>query len=137
MKWYLTVLKKYADFKGRASRKEYWMFVLFNIVFSIAAFLLDRLLGLTSLIQGGEFGILTILYPLAVLIPALAVTVRRLHDVGKSGWMILIGLIPLIGSIWLLVLYLTDSIPGANRYGPNPKESVTQYKSNFRDAVVN
>jgi uncharacterized membrane protein YhaH (DUF805 family) len=120
MNWYLKVLKQYADFSGRARRKEYWMFALFNVIFIITAMILDNVLGLTI----GElpYGVFYFLYSLAVLIPGLAVYVRRLHDIGKSGWMILIALIPLIGPIWLLVLTLTDSNHGENQYGPNPKE---------------
>jgi uncharacterized membrane protein YhaH (DUF805 family) len=120
MNWYLKVLKQYADFSGRARRKEYWMFALFNAIFIITAMILDNVLGLTI----GElpYGVIYFLYSLAVLIPGLAVYVRRLHDIGKSGWMILIALIPLIGAIWLLVLTLTDSNHGENQYGPNPKE---------------
>ena len=116
MKWYLLVLKKYAVFSGRASRKEFWMFYLFNIIFAIVAGILDYILGTRGLFSS--------LYNLAVFIPELAVTVRRLHDVGKSGWMLLILLIPIIGVIWLLVLLVTDSNPGENKYGPNPKENV-------------
>jgi uncharacterized membrane protein YhaH (DUF805 family) len=120
MNWYLKVLKQYADFSGRARRKEYWMFALFNSIFTIIAMILDNVLGLTA----GElpYGVFYFLYSLAVLIPGLAVAVRRLHDVGKSGWMILISLIPIIGAIWLLVLMVTDSNPGENQYGLNPKE---------------
>ena len=122
MKWYLAVLKKYAVFSGRARRKEYWMFVLFNFIFLIVAVLLDNLLG-TNFGLGG-YGWIYLLYALAVLIPALAVLIRRLHDIGKSGWWIFISLIPLAGEIWVLVLLATDSKPGQNQYGPNPKESV-------------
>jgi uncharacterized membrane protein YhaH (DUF805 family) len=120
MNWYLKVLKQYADFNGRARRKEYWMFALFNVIFIITAMILDNVLGLTI----GElpYGVFYFLYSLAVLIPGLAVYVRRLHDIGKSGWMILIALIPIVGPIWLLVLTLTDSNHGENQYGPNPKE---------------
>ncbi|MDX9772620.1 MAG: DUF805 domain-containing protein [Bacteroidales bacterium] len=120
MNWYLAVLKNYAGFSGRARRKEYWMFVLFNIIFAIIAVILDNVLGIAfgSIGYGPIYG----LYMLALIIPSLAVSVRRLHDVGKSGWMLLIGLIPLVGAIWLLVLMLTDSIPGENQYGQNPKE---------------
>ena len=121
MNWYLKVLKDYAVFSGRARRKEYWMFTLFNIIFYITAMILDNILG-TAIEDVGWYGLFYILYALAVLIPSLAVLVRRLHDVGKSGWMILVSLIPLIGAIWLLVLMVTDSHPGENQYGPNPKE---------------
>lgn len=120
MNWYLKVLKQYADFSGRARRKEYWMFVLFNMIFAIVAMILDNVLGIAM--EGIGYGPLYGLYALAMLIPGLAVAVRRLHDVGKSGWMILIALIPLIGAIWLLVLMVTDSNPGENQYGQNPKE---------------
>jgi uncharacterized membrane protein YhaH (DUF805 family) len=121
MHWYLKVLKQYATFSGRTSRKEYWMFSLFNMIFAIAAIILDNLTGLSE----GErpFGIIFILYSLAILIPGLAVTVRRLHDVGKSGWIILTALIPLVGMIWILVLTLTDSNPEENRYGAAPKDA--------------
>lgn len=119
MNWYLAVLKKYAVFSGRARRKEYWMFVLFNIIFTIAAVILDNVLG--TAIEDLGYGLFYILYGLAVLIPALAVTVRRLHDTGKSGWWIFIAFIPFIGAIWLLVLLVTDSQAGKNQYGTNPK----------------
>lgn len=119
MNWYLKVLKQYADFNGRARRKEYWMFVLFNMIFALLAMILDNILGIA--IDDVGYGPLYGLYALAVFIPGLAVAVRRLHDVGKSGWMILIALIPLIGAIWLLVLLVTDSNPGENQYGQNPK----------------
>ena len=115
MEWYLNVLRNhYADFEGRASRQEYWMFVLFNIIFSLAANVLDYLLGTAMLFSG--------IYALAMLVPGLAVSVRRLHDVNKSGWMILVSLIPVIGWIWLLILMVTEGTPGENQYGTNPNE---------------
>jgi len=114
MEWYLKALRQYADFEGRARRKEYWMFTLFNLIFVILALVIDGLIGTGA--------ILYFIYVLATLIPNLSVSVRRLHDVGKSGWMYLIALIPLVGFIWLLVLFVTDSEPGDNIYGPNPKE---------------
>ncbi|HCY45877.1 MAG TPA: DUF805 domain-containing protein [Flavobacteriales bacterium] len=121
MEWYLKVVRdNYANFSGRARRKELWMFVLFNSIFGIAAMILDHV---TSLAMGnhGDSAIYMI-YVLATLIPSLAVIVRRLHDVDKSGWMFLIPLIPLVGNIWLLVLLVTDSKPGENKWGPNPKK---------------
>ncbi len=120
MDWYLAVLKNYAGFSGRARRKEYWMFVLFNVIFAIVAMILDNVLGIAM--EGIGYGPIYGLYLLAIIIPSLAVGVRRLHDVGKSGWMMLIALIPIIGAIWLLVLFVQDSIPGENKYGANPKE---------------
>jgi uncharacterized membrane protein YhaH (DUF805 family) len=124
MHWYLSVLKQYAVFSGRARRKEYWMFVLFNLIFLIAALILDNVLG--TAIENVGYGLFYILYSLAVLIPALAVAVRRLHDIGKSGWWLFISFIPLIGGIWLLVLLATDGQAGENKYGPNPKETVNR-----------
>ena len=120
MNWYLKVLKQYADFKGRARRKEYWMFTIFNIIFGGIAMTLDSVFGIA--IEGVGYGPLYGIYALVLFIPGLAVAVRRLHDIGKSGWMLLITLIPLIGVIWLLVLLLTDSNSEENLYGANPKE---------------
>lgn len=120
MYWYLNVLKKYADFNGRARRKEYWMFMLFHMIFVIVAISLDFILSIA--IEGIAYGSFYSLYAPALLIPGLAVTVRRLHDVGKSGWIILIALIPLIGGIWLLVLLATDSNEIENQYGSNLKK---------------
>ena len=120
MNWYLKVLKQYSDFKGRARRKEYWMFTIFNIIFGGIAMTLDSVFGIT--IEGVGYGPLYGIYVLVLFIPGLAVAVRRLHDIGKSGWMLLIALIPVIGAIWILVLMVTDSNPGENLYGANPKE---------------
>lgn len=113
MNWYLQVLKKYAVFSGRALRKEYWMFCLFNFIIT---FVLSFVEGLA----GGP-GVLGSLYGLAVLIPSLAVSVRRLHDTNRSGWWLLISVVPFIGGIVLLIFMVQDSQPDDNRYGPNPK----------------
>ncbi|GAB3874111.1 DUF805 domain-containing protein [Hymenobacter segetis] len=115
MEYFLQVLKKYAVFSGRARRKEYWMFVLFNLLFSIAAGVADYVL------TGTGSGAISGLYAIAMLIPSLAVGVRRLHDVGKSGWFTLILFVPLVGVIWLLVLDCTEGNAGENEYGPDPK----------------
>ncbi|QLB40256.1 MULTISPECIES: DUF805 domain-containing protein [Mannheimia] len=120
MNWYLDVLKKYATFSGRARRKEYWMFSLFNVIFASVCGFLDGLLGFISYETG--LGILGSLYILATFLPSLAVLVRRLHDTDRSGWWVLIGIIPLIGAIVLLVFACLDSKVGENRFGPNPKE---------------
>jgi len=132
MNTYFQVLKKYADFSGRARRKEYWVFALFNITFVAIAIILDNMLGIamTKLGYGPIYG----LYVLAMLIPGLAVAVRRLHDVGKSGWMILIALIPIIGGIWLIVLMATDSNPEENQYGEKPKD--VQINASFTDELI-
>ncbi|WP_299681642.1 DUF805 domain-containing protein [uncultured Tenacibaculum sp.] len=123
MNWYLKVMKQYADFQGRARRQEYWMFILFNMLFAFVAIFIDGLIGFSM--SGGEglfpIGIFYTLYVLAVLIPGVAVAVRRLHDIGKSGWFYFIAFIPLIGGILLLVWLCTDSQHGPNKWGDNPK----------------
>ena len=125
MKWYIKVLNQYADFEGRARRKEYWMFTLFNIIFIFLAQSIDNLIGITFDLYGIPlgFGYVYLLYTLALFIPSLAVVVRRLHDVGKSGWMYLLIFIPLIGFIWLFVLAVTNGDKGDNKYGKDPKEA--------------
>lgn len=124
MNWYLHVLRNFAVFSGRARRKEYWMFVLFNLIFAFAMMVLDNVLGFA--VAGLGYGLLYGLYTLFVLLPSLAVLVRRLHDTGKSGWMALIIFIPLIGAIWLLVLLVTEGKAGDNQYGPDPKAVVQE-----------
>jgi uncharacterized membrane protein YhaH (DUF805 family) len=120
MNWYLEVLKKYAVFSGRARRREYWYFFLFNIIISIVLAVIDGVTGSFSPEAG--MGLLSGIYTLAVLIPGIAVSVRRLHDTERSGWWLLIALVPLIGAIVLLVFMVQDSKPGQNQYGVNPKE---------------
>ncbi|NPC92022.1 DUF805 domain-containing protein [Bacillus sp. WMMC1349] len=140
MKWYLKGFKNYANFNGRARRKEYWMFQLFNSIILLALFLIGRQTGIAAGVAAaegtGEFGVnsqlafLTgyiplIVYVLVVFIPALAITVRRLHDIGKSGWWVLLDCIPIInivGSIVVLVFTCLDSVKD-NQYGSNPKAS--------------
>jgi len=113
MSWYLQALKKYAAFSGRARRKEYWYFFLFNAIIGIVLGLIDNLVGAYNVLYG--------LYSLAVLLPGIGVSIRRLHDTGHSGWWLLIGLIPLIGAIILLIYMVSDSQEGTNQYGPSPK----------------
>ncbi len=117
MNYYKSVLKKYAVFEGRAGRAEYWYFALFNAIIAIVLWLINSVIG-------DEKDTLGLLYGLAVFIPSLAVAVRRLHDTGKSAWMLLINLIPFIGFIWFLVLLIKDSDIGDNKYGPNPKQTI-------------
>lgn len=119
MNWYLKVLRQWSDFSTRARRKEYWFFVLFNFLAVVACAILDGILG--STFEGQNVGIITLIYELFVLIPAIAVSVRRLHDIGRTGWWILISIIPLVGVIVLFIFHVTDSEPGTNQYGPNPK----------------
>ena len=111
MSWYIEVLKRYAVFNGRASRPEYWYFVLFNLLITIVLIIIDAVLS---------FGLLNTIYSLAVLIPSLAVGVRRLHDTDRSGWWIFIGVIPLIGAIILIIFLATEGGYGDNRFGPAP-----------------
>jgi uncharacterized membrane protein YhaH (DUF805 family) len=120
MSWYIQVLKKYAVFSGRARRKEYWYFVLFN-------FIITFVLGfIEAFASGNNYSVVSTLYGLAVLLPTLAVAVRRLHDTGRSGWWLFISLIPVIGAIWLLILYFIDSQRETNKYGPSPKYAVLE-----------
>ena len=129
MEWYLKVMRdNYANFKGRARRKEYWMFVLVNAIILIACMVLDNILGTVFMMDAGPLGEISMgygwLYFICTLVhftPALGLVVRRLHDVGKSGWFYFIFLIPIIGIIWLLVLYCTEGQKLDNKWGPDPK----------------
>jgi uncharacterized membrane protein YhaH (DUF805 family) len=120
--WYLEALRKYAVFDGRARRMEYWMFVLFNCLIVVVLSVVDTVVGIFSL--GNSIGALTGLYWLVVLVPSIAVTVRRLHDTDRSGWWALLALLPLLGTIVLFVFCVLDGTPGANRFGENPKAVV-------------
>lgn len=113
MHWYVGVWQKFAEFGGRARRTEYWTFFLINIVVSAALGLVDTVLG--------SIGILSGLYGLAVLIPGLAVAVRRLHDTGRSGLWVLMGFVPVIGTIFVLVLLALEGTRGPNQYGADPR----------------
>jgi uncharacterized membrane protein YhaH (DUF805 family) len=119
MHYYTDVLKKYATFEGRARRKEYWMFVLWNIIVSLVLSIVLGLIG--AVIHAPMISLLVWIYSLAIILPSLAVGVRRLHDTGRTGWWVLIGLIPIIGAIVILIFVVQDSQPGDNQYGPNPK----------------
>ena len=129
MEWYLKVMRdNYANFKGRARRKEYWMFVLVNAIILIACMVLDNMLGTVFMMDAGPLGEISLGYgwlyficTLVHFIPVLGLVVRRLHDVGKSGWFYFIFLIPIIGIIWLLVLYCTEGQKQDNKWGPDPK----------------
>ena len=120
MNWYLKCWKQYADFSGRARRKEYWIFSLINYIIIFFLYILQIVLIESTLWL--IFPIIFFLYAVAVFLPGLAVNIRRLHDIGKSGWWYLIYLIPIIGAIWLTVLMCLDSEPGENQWGENPKE---------------
>jgi uncharacterized membrane protein YhaH (DUF805 family) len=118
MGWYMQALKKYAVFSGRARRKEYWFFLLFYVIIVVVLSVIDVMVGLTI---GQGIGILSTIYMLAVLIPGIAVLVRRLHDIDRTGWWVLIGFIPIIGPLVLLIFALLPGTPGTNTYGEDPK----------------
>ena len=130
MSWFLTAVKKYAVFQGRARRREYWYFVLFYVIFALVLGVVDGLAGTVHMENDiGLFGtvrmetdsLFGIIFGVALFLPSLAVSIRRLHDTGRSGWWLLINFIPLIGLIVFLVFAAQDSEPGDNRYGANPK----------------
>lgn len=127
IEYYKMALSKYADFTGRSRRSEYWFFALGNVLIYFAlAFLGGILAGATGSETAGLIPMILLgIFVLAIIIPSLAVAVRRLHDTGRSGWWYLIGLVPFIGSIVLIVFFCTDSEPGANQWGPNPKTGAT------------
>ncbi len=117
MSWSLAALSRYAEFSGRSRRREYWFFALFNVIIYLVLAVIDvAVLG-----SSYGFGLLSTIFNLAMIIPGLAVFVRRCHDTGHSGLWFFIGLVPLVGAIVLLVFMLMDSEPGTNRYGSNPK----------------
>lgn len=123
-KYYLDILtNKFADFNGRARRKEYWMWTLYCTIILLISMVFDNLFGLTFEFLGQDlgYGWLYLIFGIIQFIPGLAVVIRRLHDVGKSGWYYLIILIPLIGFIWILVLLCTDGVKEENKWGTNPK----------------
>lgn len=112
MKEFITVLEKYTEFSGRARRKEFWMFTLFNTIFTILFYLIGIWSGI---------GLLSFIYGFVMLVPSIAVTVRRLHDINRNGWYILILLIPYLGWIGLIILNIMPGTIGDNKYGPDPK----------------
>ena len=118
MDWYFNVLKKYAVFGGREARRGYWMFVLFNGILAMVALILDNVLRLT--VTNAKFGVFYLIVTLVLIVPTLAATSRRLHDINKSFWWILLALIPIVGEIWLIVLLVKESDIGTNKYGDNP-----------------
>jgi uncharacterized membrane protein YhaH (DUF805 family) len=118
MNWYLEALRKYAVFSGRARRTEYWMFLLVNLIIGV---ILGAFEGIAGIAPESDQAVLATLYGLAVFLPSLTVGVRRLHDTDRTGWWLLISLVPIIGAIVLLVFMVQDSQPTENQYGPNPK----------------
>ena len=114
MNFYVDAWKKFADFSGRSRRKEFWFFWLINMVISYVLSFITAKLGVVGSIVTGAFG-------LAILVPSLAVGIRRMHDIGKSGWWICVNIIPIIGTIWYIILAAKDSEVTSNNWGANPK----------------
>ncbi|MDR5014523.1 DUF805 domain-containing protein [Aeromonas veronii] len=119
MNWYISVLKQYAVFSGRARRTEYWMFVLCNVIVML-------LLGMVDKLIGGDNELISSIYSLAVLLPSLAVAARRLHDTDRSAWWLLLGLIPIIGTLVLIYFMVCNGQQGPNRFGDDPKAPPSQ-----------
>lgn len=130
IEWYKKVVfENYANFKGRARRSEYWYFALANGLISIILIIIGGAIG--AAFGDGFTGIaigygLFIIYMLATLLPTLGVIARRLHDIDKSGWFYLVSFIPLVGPIWILILFCTEGNQGPNQYGPDPKNLIEE-----------
>ena len=127
MEWMLLPLKRYADFQGRSRRKEYWMFALGVVIVAIVLSIIEGILIIEGIQSesgniGGAYGPLSAIFLLAIIVPAIAVQVRRFHDQDKSGWWVLLGLIPLLGGIVVLVFMCLEGTRGPNRFGPDPKD---------------
>jgi len=126
--YFLEVLRKFKDFKGRASRSEYWSFFFISLFIQLALMFIEKLIN---------FAYLSEIFAIFIILPNIAVSIRRLHDVGKSGWMLLINFIPIIGFIWFLVLTIRKSDVGDNEYGPNPNNNlITKENMNEKDKEV-
>ncbi len=118
MEWMLLPLRRYFEVRGRSRRMEYWMFTLFSFIVGIVTSILDAIIGM----GWDGSGPLNMIASLALLIPGFTVAFRRLHDTDRSAWWMLLMLLPIIGWIWLFVLYISDGTPGPNRFGPDPKD---------------
>ena len=123
MYWYIHALKNYFNFSGRARRKEFWMFTLFYTIFVLVVAFLDSMLGSArSMEEALDLkGFFSFIYALAMLVPSISVAVRRLHDTNRSGWWILISLVPVVGIFMLLFFMVLNSDEGFNRFGSSPK----------------
>lgn len=123
--YFKLALSRFTDFSGRSRRSEYWYYVLFQIISVIVAWMIDMMLW--------EFPILYFLAALGFFLPSLAVAIRRLHDTSRSGWWLLIAIVPFIGGLILLYFMVQDSTPGTNQWGPNPKEEGDDLTDNLVD----
>lgn len=122
MKWYIEAITNYVNFKGRARRKAYWMFVLFNVIIMVLLSLLDAAFDIS--VGYSNMGLIYFIYTLFILLPSISVSVRRLHDTGRSGWWYLINFVPFVGGIIFIVFMCLDSYYGENQYGPCPKQVI-------------
>jgi uncharacterized membrane protein YhaH (DUF805 family) len=121
MHWYTDVIRRYADFDGRSGRPEFWWYQLFNLIVYIVV------VAIVSVVAGFSTGQLAAdLYSLAVLLPGLGVGIRRLHDINRSGWWLVLGIIPIVGAIVLIVFAATAGTPGPNRYGAPPSGNLAE-----------
>ena len=123
MKYYIKALLNFSNFHGRSTSREFWYFCLFNLLLQIITFIIDIAFKLSFSILFYSIGVTSFLYTLVTIIPGLAISVRRLHDIGKSGCFLFLPIIPIVGAIWLLILFCSNSQPGENNWGPNPKET--------------
>lgn len=127
MEWMILPFRRFAEFTGRSRRQEFWMFTLFSIIAAIAAALIDFMFGFAP----EENGPLGIVVSLVFLVPSISVSIRRLHDVARTGWWLLLVLVPIIGWIVLIVWNCTDGTRGTNRFGPDPKNPDGDLQSVF------
>jgi uncharacterized membrane protein YhaH (DUF805 family) len=121
MEWMLMPLKRYADFSGRSRRKEYWMFLLGVFIAAILLSIVEGIVGLSGMV-GGVYGPLTTIFFLGIIVPSIAVQVRRFHDQDKSGWFVLLALIPFVGGLIVFVFMCLEGTKGPNRFGADPKD---------------
>ena len=119
--WMMMPLKRYTDFAGRSRRKEYWFFLLGVFIVAILLSIIEGILGLSGMV-GGVYGPLTTLFLLGIIIPSIAVQIRRFHDQDKSGWFVLLSFIPFLGGLIVLVFMFLEGTKGPNRFGPDPKD---------------
>ncbi len=124
MKYYIKALLNFSNFHGRSTSREFWYFCLFNLLLQIITFIIDIAFKLSFSILFYSIGVTSFLYTLITIIPGLAISVRRMHDIGKSGWFLFLPIIPIVGAIWLLILFCSNSQSCENKWGPNPKETV-------------
>jgi uncharacterized membrane protein YhaH (DUF805 family) len=121
MDYMLMPLRRYAEFSGRSRRKEFWMFELGMLIAFVVLMTVEGMLGINTMV-GGVYGPLTTLLGLGLLVPSIAVAIRRLHDTDRSGWWLLLSFVPLVGALVLLFFYVSDGTSGPNRFGPDPKD---------------